>query len=124
MPIAPFHRPLRILQVISPSRMSGAEMQLVRLTRRMLDRGHALDTIVKRGSPAIPEMRRLGLAGEPMLISGKANIAARAIIARRAARFNADLVQSTLSTASWWSGWVDYLGGPPTIGHVQGFTSA
>ncbi len=99
-------------------------MQLVRLTRRMQDRGHMLDTIVKRGSPAIAEMHRLGLAAEPMLINGKANIAALAIIARRAVRFGADLIQSTLSTASWWCGWVDYFGGPPTIGHVQGFTSA
>ncbi|MCI0331821.1 MAG: glycosyltransferase family 4 protein [Planctomycetes bacterium] len=122
-PVPPI-RPRRILQVISPSRMSGAEMQLVRLTRRMQDRGHTLDTIVKRGSPAIPELHRLGLAAEPMLINGKANIAALAIIARRAARFGADLIQSTLSTASWWCGWVDFFGGPPTIGHVQGFTSA
>jgi glycosyltransferase involved in cell wall biosynthesis len=33
-------------------------------------------------------------------------------------------VQSTLSSASWWCGWLERLGGPTTIGHVQGFTSA
>jgi glycosyltransferase involved in cell wall biosynthesis len=49
---------------------------------------------------------------------------APAIIARRAARIQADVIQSTLSTASWWCGWVDRMGGPPSIGHVQGFTSA
>jgi glycosyltransferase involved in cell wall biosynthesis len=113
-----------VLQVITPSRMSGAEMQLVRLTRKMLDRGHYMDTIVKKHTPAIAEMHRLGLAAEPMLINGKVNLLAPAIIARRAARFGADLTQSTLSTASWWSGWVERLGGPPSIGHVQGFTSA
>ena len=117
-------RPRRILQVITPGRMSGAEMQLVRLTRRMQARGHDLATIVKWASPAIPEMHRLGLAAEPMLINGKGNLAAPAIIARQATRFRADLTQSTLSTASWWCGWLDRLGGPPSIGHVQGFTSA
>jgi glycosyltransferase involved in cell wall biosynthesis len=120
----PDNRPRRVLQVITPSRMSGAEMQLVRLTQRMLDRGHFLDTIVKKGSPAVAEMHRLGLNAEPMLISGKANLLAPVIIARRAARIHADLTHSTLSTASWWCGWVDCLGGPPSIGHVQGFTSA
>jgi glycosyltransferase involved in cell wall biosynthesis len=59
-----------------------------------------------------------------MFLSGKANLLAPAIIARHAARIRADLTQSTLSTASWWSGWVERLGGPPSIGHVQGFTSA
>jgi glycosyltransferase involved in cell wall biosynthesis len=113
-----------VLQVITPSRMSGAEMQLVRLTRRMQDRGHFLDTIIKRGTPAIAEMHRLGLSADPMLINGKANLAAPVIIARRADRLHADIIQSTLSTASWWSGWVDWMGGPPSIGHVQGFTSA
>ena len=117
-------QPRRVLQVITPSRMSGAEMQLVRLTRRMQARGHALATVIKRHSPAIDEMRRLGLHVEPRPIHGKANLLTPAIIAQRAHRFRADLIQSTLSTASWWCGWVDRLGGPPSIGHVQGFTSA
>jgi glycosyltransferase involved in cell wall biosynthesis len=117
-------RPRRILQVITPARMSGAEMQLVRLTRRMHQRGHALATIIKRRSPAIEEMRRLGLDVEPLPIHGKANLLTPAIVAHRARTFRAELIQSTLSTASWWCGWIDRLGGPPSIGHVQGFTSA
>jgi glycosyltransferase involved in cell wall biosynthesis len=103
--------------------MSGAEMQLVRLTRRMVARGHEFTTLVKRTSPAIPEMRRLGLSVEPRTISGKLNVFAPAVLSRCARQHNADLIQSTLSSASWWSGWLDRLGGPPSIGHVQGFTS-
>ena len=34
--------PRRVLQIITPSRMSGAEMQLVRLTRRMEELGEPL----------------------------------------------------------------------------------
>ena len=41
-----------------------------------------------------------------------------------ARRFQADLLHSHLSTASWWCGWLEQFGGPPSIGHVHGFTSA
>jgi glycosyltransferase involved in cell wall biosynthesis len=113
-----------VLQVITPSRMSGAEMQLVRMTPHMEARGHAVGTLVKTGSPAIPEMHRLGLVTFSRRISGKVNLAAIPILASSARQHRAEIIQSTLSTASWWSGWLERLGGPPSIGHVQGFTSA
>jgi glycosyltransferase involved in cell wall biosynthesis len=121
--IAQSRRPRRILQVITPARMSGAEMQLVRMTRYLQARGHAMSTIIKRSSPAIGEMRRLGLNVKPRPIGGKLNPLAMAVLSHRARLHNADVVQSTLSTASWWSGWLERFGGPPSIGHVQGFTS-
>lgn len=104
--------------------MSGAEMQLVRLTPRMQARGHAFETVVKSGSPAIAEIERLGVKTSSLPISGKINPAALPLLARAARQHRAEIVQSTLSTASWWSGWLDQMGGPPSIGHVQGFTSA
>lgn len=116
--------PRRVLQVITPSRMAGAEMQLVRMTRHMTARGHALATIVKRNCPALGEMHRLDLAAEPRRIGGKFNPLALSTLARCAREHGAELIQSTLSTASWWSGWLERVGGPPSIGHVQGFTSA
>jgi glycosyltransferase involved in cell wall biosynthesis len=116
--------PRCVLQVITPSRMSGAETQLVRMTPRMIARGHAISTIVKRNSPALIEMYRLGLAAQPLRISGKINVLALPVLARAAREHRADIVQSTLSTASWWCGWLERFGGPPSIGHVQGFTSA
>ena len=117
-------RPRRVLQVISPSHMSGAEMQLVRLTRAMTARGHDMPVLVKHRSAAVPEMRRLGLDLDTARFSGKANPLAALRIARAARRHHVDLVQSTLSTASWWCGWLESIGGPKSIGHVQGFTSA
>ena len=48
-------RPRRVLQVITPSRMSGAEMQLVRLTRRMEARGHASPRSSRRAAPPLPK---------------------------------------------------------------------
>lgn len=116
--------PRRILQVISPSHMSGAEMQLARLTRRMEARGHRMPVAIKRGSKAAPEFRRLGINAEELPIGGKANPWAIAAMARAAREHGVDLIQSTLSSASWWAGWLESLGGVRSIGHVQGFTSA
>jgi glycosyltransferase involved in cell wall biosynthesis len=104
--------------------MACAEMQLVRMTPRMTARGHAMTTIVKRNSPAVAEMRRHGLAAQPRRISGKLSALALPVLARAAREHRADIVQSTLSSASWWSGWFERFGGPPSIGHVQDFTSA
>src|SRR5688500_14485899 len=114
----------RVLQVITPSHMSGAEMQLVRLTRRMRARGHELPVLVKHDSPAIEHMLEKGLSVDRARIGGKINVMAIARIARAARQHRVDLVQSTLSTASWWTGWLEPLGGPKSVGHVQGFTSA
>jgi glycosyltransferase involved in cell wall biosynthesis len=72
----------------------------------------------------VTELRRLGLKFDALKIQGKVNVGALAVLARAARQHGAELIQSTLSTASWWCGWLDWLGGPPTIGHVQGFTSA
>jgi glycosyltransferase involved in cell wall biosynthesis len=104
--------------------MSGAEMQLVRMTPHLAARGHTIETIVKRNSPAIGEMHRLGLNALPRRVTGKFRPIALAALVRAARQHRAEIVQSTLSTASWWAGWLEKMGGPPSIGHVQGFTSA
>src|ERR1700733_7519661 len=116
--------PRRVLQVVTPSRLSGAEMQLVRMTPHMAARGHHVATIIKRSSPALAEMRRLGLDAEPHRIGGKLSAFALPVLAQMVREHRAEIIQSTLSTASWWSGWLEKVGGPPSIGHVQGFTSA
>jgi len=104
--------------------MSGAEMQLVRMTRRMQARGHQMPILVKQNWNDLVEMIHYGLDLEPAQIGGKFNPLALARIARAARRRRVELIQSTLSTASWWCGWLESLGGPKSIGHVQGFTSA
>ena len=114
----------RVLQVITPSHMSGAEMQLVRLTRKLRARGHEMPVLVKHDSPAIEHMLEQGMSVDRARIGGKVNFMAISRIARAARQHHVDLVQSTLSTASWWTGWLEAFGGPKSVGHVQGFTSA
>lgn len=122
--LPPLHKIRRVMQVITPSHMSGAEMQLVRLTRQMRARGHQFSTVIKRGCAATAEMQRLGIGAKPLAIGGKLNALAIHVLAQHARQTRAEIIQSTLSTASWWCGWLERLSGMPTIGHVQGFTSA
>jgi len=114
----------RVLQVITPSHVSGAEIQLVRLIRQLKARGHTVTTLVKRNHSIVAELRRLGLDLEPLPINGKLNLTSLPILARRARQARAELCHSHLSSASWWCGWLQQMGGPPSIGHVHGFTSA
>jgi glycosyltransferase involved in cell wall biosynthesis len=122
--LPPVGKTRRVMQVITPSHMSGAEMQLVRLTRQMQARGHHFTTVIKRGCRATAEMWRLGIDAKPLAIGGKLNALAIHVLAQHARQTGAEIVQSTLSTASWWCGWLERLSGLRTIGHVQGFTSA
>ncbi|MEX2170262.1 MAG: glycosyltransferase family 4 protein [Pirellulales bacterium] len=123
MPAAPITT-RRILQAITPSHMSGAEMQIVRLIKRLQRRGHYVHTVVQRKTRAIAEFHARGEPVEPLPIGGKLNVAAIGVLSRAARRHRCELIHSSLSTASWWSGWLTRLGGLPSVGHVHGFTSA
>lgn len=113
----------RVMHVITPSRMAGAETFLARLLRRMSS-DHAVSRCVVSHSKAADEMLAAGMEFDVLGIGGKANLLAVPRLRSAAARFRAELLHSHLSTASWWCGWQEQCGGVPSIGHVHGFTSA
>jgi glycosyltransferase involved in cell wall biosynthesis len=117
------HQSPRVLHVITPSRMAGAETLLARLLRRTRDRQFIHRCVSSRGA-VNAEMRAAGVEFDALSISGKANFLAIPRLAQAVRRHNIDVLHSHLSTASWWCGWLEQLGGPPSIGHVHGFTSA
>ena len=112
----------RILHVITPSRMAGAETFLARLLRRA-GSGRAVHRCVSSRSAANVEMQAR-VEFETLGIGGKANLLAVPRLARVVQQHQIDVLHSHLSSASWWCGWLEQLGGPPSIGHVHGFTSA
>ena len=113
----------RVLHAITPSKMAGAETFLARLMRRAsLDQ--FVSHFVTSRSRANLELLAANLPFDRLGIGGKANLLAVPRLALAARRFQADLLHSHLSTASWWCGWLEQFGGPPSIGHVHGFTSA
>ncbi len=113
----------RVMHVITPSRMAGAETFLARLLRRMTA-DHAVSRCVVSHSRAAEEMVAAGMEFDVLGIGGKANLMAAGRLRQAAKAFRAELLHSHLSTASWWCGWLEQWGGPPSIGHVHGFTSA
>jgi glycosyltransferase involved in cell wall biosynthesis len=121
--VAPENAPPRVLHVITPSRMAGAETFLARLLRRS-DPALVTQHCIASRSAAIAEMRMADMTFETLGISGKLNLLAMPRIHQAARDFHADLLHTHLSTASWWCGWLEKFGGPPTIGHVHGFTSS
>jgi hypothetical protein len=79
---------------------------------------------VSNVSAANTDMRAAGVEFEARRIGGKLNLLAVQRIRAVARRHGVDLLHSHLSSASWWCGWLEKLGGPPSVGHVHGFTSA
>jgi glycosyltransferase involved in cell wall biosynthesis len=129
MPISSFNprttrrAPLRVMHVITPSRVAGAETFLLRLARHA-DVGQARHYCITSRNRIIHDLRSEGLELESLRIGGKANLLAVPRLYRAARRLRANVTHSHLSSASWWCGWLSQLGGPPSIGHVHGFTSA
>jgi glycosyltransferase involved in cell wall biosynthesis len=103
--------------------MAGAEIFLARLLRRT-SADQVVNHCICSKSAANSEMLAANMAFDRLGIGGKANMLAAYRLRAAAKRFNADLLHSHLSSASWWCGWLEQLGGPRTIGHVHGFTSA
>ena len=103
--------------------MAGAETFLARLMRRT-DPTQVVQHCIASRSAANVEMQTAGMTFDSLGISGKLNLLAMPRIRQAASDFHADLLHSHLSTASWWCGWLERRGGPPSIGHVHGFTSS
>lgn len=114
----------RILQVITPSRLAGAETLLARLATRLTERGHSVQVVCNRRSSGLDDLRRAGLQVAALPIGGKVNLRAVRVLRRAARESDAQFTHSHLSSASWWCGWLQSAGGPPSLGHVHGFTSA
>lgn len=116
-------QPVRVLHVITPSHIGGAETLLARMLSRWSPE-RVQNFCVASRSRAIDDLRALGLPVDERGIGGKANVFALASLRKAAHEYRADFLHSHLSSASWWCGWLECLGGPPSIGHVHGFTSA
>jgi glycosyltransferase involved in cell wall biosynthesis len=103
--------------------MAGAETFLARLLRRSSP-DQVVNHCLASPSKANLEMLAANMPFDRVGIGGKGNLLAVPRLQSAFRRFNADLLHSHLSSASWWCGWLETLGGPPSIGHVHGFTSA
>lgn len=108
--------------------MAGAERHLTWLAPRLRERGHHVEIACNTSSRGLDEFRHAmsesGFEISALPIGGKFNARALPSLLQATRRMRIELTHSHLSSASWWCGWLEKMGGPPSVGHVQGFTSA
>ena len=67
---------MRILQVITPSKIAGAERSTTSLCEHLVLSGHKVVIACKRDHPLIAVMQGVRLNVRPLAISGKVNLPA------------------------------------------------
>jgi len=112
--------PLRILHALTHSKVAGAEINMARLCRGLLDAGHEVLVVVRPGSPLCELLRRLDIPYRRVPLGGKVNLLALARLARVLRQWRPDVLNTHNSTASQWGGLAGRLTGVPVVSHVQG----
>ena len=115
--------PLRIVQLIAPSKIAGAERSTVSLCRGLSARGHHVSLLVKYSHALIDTARAEGVDALSMRFAGKLNLLAVGRLARWFRRHNVDLVATQLSTASLWGTLAARALGLPSVATVRALNS-
>ena len=115
---------MNVLQIVTPSRVSGAERSAISLCLALRDAGHRVLVVTKPHADFEAFVRSRGLEVRPLRISGKLNLLAPGRLARLAEEFGADLLHTHLSTAAWSGALAGRLAGRPVISHVRALNSA
>lgn len=114
---------MRILQVITPSKIAGAERSTASLCEHLARAGHQVTVACKAGHPLLDLLGRMGIDARPLSISGKANVAAGFRLARLARELRAEVIHTQLSTAALWGSVAARLAGIPSVAHVRALNS-
>jgi glycosyltransferase involved in cell wall biosynthesis len=110
---------VRVLQVITPSKIAGAERSTTSLCEHLVKAGHGVVVACKLGHPLIEVMQKVGLDVRGVPISGKGNLAAPFHLARLARKERVDLINTQLSTAALWGSVAGKLAGVPVVATVR-----
>jgi glycosyltransferase involved in cell wall biosynthesis len=115
---------VRILQVITPWRYSGAERVCVEMAAELKLAGHDVEVATKPNGQLHEALADYGVPCHTLRISGKLNLATPFRIARLARRTGAEVIHTHLSTASFWAPFAGRLIGVPVVSHVHALNSA
>jgi glycosyltransferase involved in cell wall biosynthesis len=115
---------LRVLHFITPSRVSGAELLLLRTARAQVRRGDVARVLCKPHVGFIARACREDVDVVSAPISGKLNFRAVTVLRREIRRFRPDVVCTHLSSASLWGSVAARLCHVPCVAVVHGFNSA
>jgi glycosyltransferase involved in cell wall biosynthesis len=117
--LAGFPNRMRILQVITPSRIAGAERSTTSLCEHLVRAGHEVIIACKQGHPLIPVMQEVGLDVRGITISGKGNVPAAFRLIRLARQERIEVINTQLSTAAVWGSVAGRLAAIPTVATVR-----
>ena len=115
--------PLRIVQLIAPSKIAGAERSTVSLCRGLSARGHTVWLLVKYSHELLETARAQGVDALSMRFAGKLNLLAVGRLARWFRRYHVDIVATQLSTASLWGTLAARWIGVPSVATVRALNS-
>ena len=122
--IMPFDEaPLRVVQLIAPSKIAGAERSTVSLCLGLSARGHNVSLLVKYSHQLIETARAEGVDAISMRFAGKLNLLAVGRLARWFRRNDVDIVATQLSTASLWGTLAARWIGVPSVATVRALNS-
>ncbi len=115
--------PLRIVQLIAPSKIAGAERSTVSLCRGLSAREHNVSLLVKYSHELLEIARAEGVDALSMRFAGKLNLLAVGRLARWFKRHKVDIVATQLSTASLWGTLAARYIGVPSVATVRALNS-
>ncbi len=115
--------PLRIVQLIAPSKIAGAERSTVSLCRGLSARGHHVSLLVKYSHVLLDTARDEGVDARSMRFAGKLNLLAVGRLARWFRQHKVELVATQLSTASLWGTLAARSLGLPSVATVRALNS-
>lgn len=114
---------LRILEVITPSRLGGAERYVGWMSQELMRRGHDVLIGIRQCEQVESFYKELGVPTSPLRISGKFNPLAKSRVKKLIESFKPDVVHTHLSTASHWGLRAAKEMGIPGVGHMHSFNS-
>ena len=115
--------PLRVVQLIAPSKIAGAERSTVSLCRGLSARANRVWLLVKYSHELLETARAEDVDARSMRFAGKLNLLAVGRLARWFRAHDVDIVATQLSTASLWGTLAARYVGVPSVATVRALNS-
>lgn len=115
---------LKILQVITPSKLAGAEIFVSLLSRKLAEQGHRVTVACKPIRAVVKRMESDGIRVRPMRIGGKVNPLAPILLARLIREEQPDILNTHLTSASLTGSIAGRLCRVPVVATMHGLGSA
>lgn len=115
---------LRILEIITPSRIGGAEVYVTGFYKAAREMGAQVTLFCPQGRPFIEYARERGIGAVTWKTHGKIDPYTVFQLARLIRCERADVVHTHLSTASLLGAIAAKMAGVPSVAHVHGLNSA